>query len=529
MTATPAQHSHKLYWLLIALCLLPWFALQSQLSLNGDAAWLMTATDRLLSGETMSAAYYEVNPPLSILYHIPPALLGKLLPIPDHYIIFLYFTGLIALSTLAINAILKRWDFIRDEQRFVILAAYLAANTVFTTIALGERDHIVLLGLMPFLLVQLSMTWGYTLPRKLLWACITFGVLAVLIKPHFGLLPTLLLVHRMKVQKRFFSIIKDRDFLTLAVGTLTYIAFVWLFFRDFITVILPDALDLYISNKDYQSALPELLMHTYLFLTFLGIEVFFTPLKDRSKKFLILLYAAALFGLVPYAVQMKGFYYQLIPAMAFFFCAFALSLQSYAKTYLSTFKYLGPALVIIIFALAYTNRPLLLTYPKHNDYKNLPLSKQIAQCDAPCPYFIFHSSIEIVHPTAFYDDQHNASRFPTFWFLPELAKAQYSLANGLPANLTQEQIYDYRDKYGGMVAEDLEHYNPKMLLIGQYRLTPDESDFDFPAFFEINDAFRQAWAQYEKIDRITFNRKPYFASTALEQDHPLTYNIYMKK
>ncbi|MCB9991649.1 MAG: hypothetical protein H6867_09845 [Rhodospirillales bacterium] len=530
MTSSGSASGSKLFWMIIALCLLPWFAIQSQLSLNGDAAWLMTATERLLAGEAMSEAYYEVNPPLSILYHIPPVLLGKFLPVPVYYIVFLYFAALIGLSALAVNAILKRLPFLETDQRFIMLAAYLAANTVFTSISLGERDHIVLLGLMPFTLLQLCLSWGYSLPRKVFWPVIICGVLAVLIKPHFGLLPVLFLLHRLFAQKRFVSIVKDPDFIALAAGTLSYVAFVLLFFRDFLTVILPDVLVLYVSNKNYEDALPELVMYTYMILIFMGTEAFLSPLKDRSRHFLTLLYAGGLFCLVPYAVQMKGFSYHLIPALGFFFCAFALSAQSYARSYLKNLKALTPALIIGIFALCYIGRPPLLAYPKHSDYPALPLSQQFDLCGPDCTYFIFNDSIEMAQPAALYDGKQNASRFPSFWFLPPLVRAQYALAHDQSSLLSAEQLAFYQDKYGQMIADDLEKYRPDMLLIGQYRMTEDEADFDFPGFFGTNEAFKAAWDSYEKADTpLTFNRRPYFAGTALDKDYPLAYDIYMKK
>ena len=233
-----------------------------------------------------------------------------------------------------------------------------------------------------------------------------------------------------------------------------------------------------------------------------------TPLGGRQKRLLILLYAGALLCLVPYAVQMKGFYYQLIPALIFFFCAFALSLHSYVRFYLKNAKNLTLILTAVIFILAYVDRPLLLAYPKHGDYKNMPLSQEIAKCPKPCPYFIFNNSIEILHPTAFYDGQENASRFPTYWFLPYLVQEQYKLDRGIPSSLSPEDIEHYRKKYGAMTAEDWRRFKPRMLIIGQYRLTPDEKNFDFPAFLSASPTFKEQWAKYRKDRTVTINRRP---------------------
>lgn len=518
MNASPQQGlTPKLFAILLVLGLLPWFVIQIQLSLNGNITWLITAAERLLQGQSMAQGYYEVNPPLSVLYNIPPVLLGKLLPVPDHYLIFFYFLALIGLAAFVINQIARRWDFMTADQRLIMLAAFIIPNTIIATVSIGERDQIVLLGLLPFLMAQLSMTWGYRLPGRLFWPVMVFGAIAVLIKPHFGLLPTLLLLHRMVAQKRFFSIMRDADFLTLAIGTLSYVGIVWFFFPDYVTVIMPDVFALYASNKHYEYAVPQLLWHLYLFGIFLGLEAAFSPLKGRQKLLLVLLYAGALAALVPFAVQMKAFYYHLIPAIVFFFCGFALSLHSYAEAYLKKMRFVGAGVVVALFVIAYINRPLLLEFPKHSDYRDFPLTQEIARCEEPCPVFMFNDNIEVMHPTFFYMGKQNASRFPTLWFLPNLVEEP-----GSP------EAMPYRRKYAEMVGEDLRTYQPKMLLIGQYWVVDNVKMFDFAEFFGVSPLFQEQWAHYVKDRRIEINRKPYFAGTELGEDFPLTYDVYVR-
>lgn len=517
MTAPQSGLSTKLFAILMILGLLPWFVIQAQLSLNGNITWLIAAAERLLDGQSMAKGYYEVNPPLSVLYNIPPVLLGKFLPVPDHYLIFFYFLALIVLSACVINRIASLWDFLARDQRLVLLAAFVIPNTIIATVSIGERDQIVLLGLFPFLMAQLCLTWGYKLPGRLLWPVLVLGTAAVLIKPHFGLLPTLLLLHRMVAQRRFFSIIRDVDFLSLAVGTLAYIGAVLVFFPDYVSVIMPDVFALYASNKHYEYAVPQLLWHLYLFGIFLGLEAAFTPLKGRGKLLLVLLYAGALVALVPFAVQMKAFYYHLIPAIVFFFCGFGLSLHTYADAYLKKLPHVAAGVVVALFVIAYINRPLLLEFPKHADYATFPLTQEIAKCEEPCPVFMFNDNIEVMHPTFFYMGKQNASRFPTLWFLPNLVEQPDS-----------PEAMPYRRKYAEMVGEDLKTYEPEMLLIGQYWVVDNVKIFDFAEFFSVSPTFREQWGYYEKDRQITVNRKPYFAGTELGEDYPLTYDVYMR-
>ncbi len=503
--------------LLIFLCLLPWFAVQSQLSLNGNTIWLVTAAERLLAGEHMAETFYEVNPPLSILYHLPPVIVGKLLTaVPVHYIILSYFLILIGLSGYAVNRIAGSWTFLEDGQRRALLAAWLAGNTILATIALGERDQVVLLGLMPFMMAQLCLSWRTPLPARLFWPVMVCGVVAVLIKPHFGLLPVLLLAHRMIVQKRLW-IIRDPDFLALAAGTIGYVAFIGLFFRDYLQVILPDVLSLYVVQHDYSAALLPLLVYGFMFLIVPLADIILTPLQGRAKTLLILLYAGALFGLVPYAVQMKGFFYHLLPSLILFVCALGLSVYGH----LGRLKKLPAKACItglLIFLFAYALQPPLLAYPTHADYRSLPLNKVLASCERPCPVLMFHDSMEVMHPALFYNGQVHASRFPTFWFLPSLLQQDGADRTAL------------RRKYAAMTGQDLARYQPRMALIGQYHIVPGSDEpFDFAGYFSIDEGFSQEWAQYDKVQEITVNLRPYYAGTPLERDTPQTYDVYIRK
>ena len=510
--------SPKFFIIILIAGLLPWFALHIQLSLNGDIVWLITAAERMLAGLSMTENYYEVNPPLSILYNLPPVILGKILPFPIHYVIVFYFLALIALAGWVSYKITSLWDFISRDERFIILAGFLIANTVIVTVSIGERDQIVILGLLPFMLAQIGMTWGYKQNNVLFWAVMILGTIAVLIKPHFGLLPTLLLIHRMIVQKRFFSIMRDADFLALAIGTLSYVGIIIIFFQDFVHDVLPGVIDLYLPNKSPEYAIPQLMWHVFLFAVFLGLEAAFTPLEGQRKKLLVLLYAGALLALIPFAVQMKAYYYHLIPAIALFYCAFGMSVYSYTSIYLKRFKHVGALALIILFAMAYTNRPLMLEFPKHDDYSTFELTKEIQKCEEPCEVFMFNDNIEVMHPTFFYMGKENASRFPSLWFIPQLVK-----------NPDKPGFEEYRVSFGDMLGEDLKNYDPKMLLIGQYWVIDEVEKFDYADFFSVSSVFKEQWKRYKKDRTITVNRKPYFAGTELGVDYPLTYDVYLRR
>lgn len=521
----------KYFCLLLTVMLLPWLFIQAQLSLNGNTSWLLVSAERLLAGLSMEQGYFEVNPPLSVLYHLPPVILARILPVPEYYLVFAYFVFMIGLSGIAIYKILSHFPSITKAQNHIFIAAYMAANTILLSITLGEREQIVLLGLMPLFLAQLALTFGYQLPKKWLWPVMIFGALAVLIKPHFGLLPTLLLLHRMIVQRKFW-VIKDADFIALSVCTLSYLALVFIFFRGFIDVVLPDVLALYVSNTDYDIAMPLLLTHGFLISVLLIVELVIGRPAEQKPNLTIALYFAALICLVPFAVQMKGFYYHLIPALVFLYCAIAMSVYGNLIARIKRDKWQGviaTAFIIVLIGAAYIVRPPMTRFPSHEDYKTLPLSQTIKSCERPCPYFIFHSSTEVLYSTVFYNSEEHASRFPTLWFLPKLVMDAQKLEKGEAADLTAADITHYRKHFAHMVAEDFAIYKPKLLLIGRFDILDDGNIFDFADFFSIDEDFKQQWAHYTKDDVLEINRKDYFTGTALEKDYMIQYDVYHRK
>lgn len=520
MNAVAPNHGGRWLAVLLAAGLLPWLFFYVQAGLNGNVTWLLTAADRMLAGEAMAETYFEVNPPLSIIYHLPPVALHRILPVPLHFLVVGYFLALIALSVFAFHRLTGYWEFLDNTQKQLLTAAYLIANTVLLPLAIGEREHIIILGLAPFMAMQLSLTWGYSLPGRLKWTVALACAPAALLKPHFGLLPTLLLVHRMVGQKRFVSIVKDPDFIGLAASSLLYLAVIFAFFADYVRVILPDVLALYVSNRHYDFALRMLLNHLFVFALVCGVDSIFSPLRGRQRQLLFLLYLGAFLSLVPVAVQMKSFYYHLLPALVFFFCGVGFSALAWLQKYRARGHCAAAIVVVLLLAGAYTFVPVPWAYPQYRDFSRLPLAAALAKCPKPCPVFIFNDSVEIVHPTLFYTGRQHASRFPSLWFLPKLI-----------ADPESRKTKAYIEKYAAFIAADLRRHKPELLLIGRYEHPPESGQiFDFIEFFSPSPAFRQELAAYTRERSISFDRRPYFAGTDLgEREEIKTYEVYVRR
>ena len=107
----------------------------------------------------------------------------------------------------------------------------------------------------------------------------------------------------------------------------------------------------------------------------------------------------------------------------------------------------------------------------------------------------------------------HASRFPSFWWLPKI--------------LADESLVAQKNKYMRMVAEDLEHYKPSVILLAKDLDIADIEKFNFLEFFSQNQNIKDIFSQqYQNQGVLEFDRAEYFKGTTMEESHILKYDIY---
>lgn len=340
----------------------------------------------------------------------------------------------------------------------------------------------------------------------------------------------MLLFHRMIVHKRFFSIGKDADFIALVILTLAYAAIIIFFYPDFLTVILPDVLNFYLHYDNPAAVYPRAIQYGLFASVCLAASIVFQ--QRQEPPLLPFLFACALLCLFVFVIQMKGFYYHLLPMFAFLVPATALGLYRVLSYFIGKeTTILLPGFTAAVFIAAYIQRPLLPDYPTHQDYKNAPLTRFIEQeCAQPCSFFMTHENLEIVSQTAFYTGFPYATRFPAYWFIPG-----FNLQTSQPENIKNSAAYRQKiesahKRYADYVAQDLERYTPSLLLIMQNPPhTPKEVSFDYFSFFSISPAFKKISENYEKTGTFSTDRAYYFRDTKYDFEYMLTWDVYKKK
>ncbi len=509
--------SWVVFFAAIIFIVMPWFSIQSQYLVNGNISWLLMAAERLLNGQSLSQHIYEPNPPLSILVYIPHVLfakaLGLLLPVGSFYLTSIF----VMISVLVVSLIIKKFEFLSSSEKKAFILGYIVSITLITTLFFSEREHFIIITLIPFILCQYALTNRINIHKALLVPVIIIGAVFILIKPHYGIIPAALLIHRMIKQKRF-NIFFDIDFIALTTASLIYVAIIFVFFNDYINVILPDVLTLYITSKQPDTALESIKIHIIINISLFFFELFREDLSKNKKGLLLLLYSSALLSFIPYFVQMKGFYNHIIPIYAFFICAVTLSVSFRVSKYLKNYKILHfiiPLIAVILISSIIS--PLNKNYPKQTDIPNLPLGKFLSkECSPPCSFLIFHGDMEIFNPTAAYMDYEHGSRFPSLWFLPKMLETKDN------KNLI--------NKYTQMVLQDLEYYKPSIMLIAIDLPIINVGKFNFVYFFGQDKNIKYIFDnEYEKGGILEFDRGEYFKGTTMEESHILKYDIYRRK
>ena len=389
-----------LFWLAGLLLLLPWVYIQQQTSINSDVAWLSICAQRLLNGGTLLQDCYDTNPPLSILIYIPFIWLSHILFIPAYTGIFWITLLWIGFAVYSTQKILASFPFLNIHERRILTLTYLCAVTIIPTLYYAERDHFLAIMILPFILTQLSITYRYEVPKLTQYFVLFIGGIALLLKPHFGLVPAFLFLHRIIVQKRFW-VITDKDFIILFALSLSYVLFVLTYFQGFVNVILPDILQTYLYHNNpqavYMASIPYALQTLACFIALLFIK--------QSRSLLTPMAICALLSLIIFIIQMKGFTYHRLPLYAVLFPLSSIVLfkmmQIPFKEKFS--KPLSYGFMVLVFALSYLHSPLRPNYPTHADYQNNEITQYISQhCTKPCSFYITYENMDIVSQLAFY-------------------------------------------------------------------------------------------------------------------------------
>lgn len=323
---------------------------------NHDVAWLLEATRRWIGGAKLYRDIVEINPPLIFFENL--LLTGGLLT--KHA----YLAG-----TCIVIGVSSAWS---SKWHGIGTALIVAASLCIVAISdFGQRDHLALIFLVPFLLAPDDLS-----PRERI-ALGVWGFLGVGLKPHFAIIPCLFVVAQCVSAKSTIPLWRLQNFVlgALCLGLVVVVAVIW---PHFFTEMIPLGRAVY---PFYAGGLTEIDLTSACICIAVGILVQNRPLGT-----------AVLAAVLVYFLQGKFWHYQLIPSLG-----------------LGAIAALTSKGVVRWLAL-----PLLAASPVigPNPYPGPPIPKGVRTV------LILSDRVSAAYPNVFECGITNASRYPTFWTLP---------------------------------------------------------------------------------------------------------------
>lgn len=293
------------------------YVITNPLRIGWDAANYAQAGDEILRGRVPFRDIVDINPPLVQFLHVLPAFLGRLLQRP--VLAFnLYVLACAALSAGALNWLLLHPRLgVSSKRRFVVLFTFVFANHIaWEGGHFGQREHFVVLALVPFLLLRWLRHEAAPLPARLAFTLGFVAGTALLVKPHY-LLPVvayeLVCLSRHRSWRRLLG---QELWGVLAIGVVYAGLFLALpsMRREFFSHYLP----LFVAGyRIYDCSTRDLFLLGEVWVAIAGaLWALFAPIASDESR-IARPFAAFLCGSVlVYLAQHKGWPYQVFPAFA---------------------------------------------------------------------------------------------------------------------------------------------------------------------------------------------------------------------
>ena len=281
-----------------------------------DQTWLLFVAGRILDGARLGVDVMEVNPPLIAWLSTIPVMIGRALDIQVTDALQGCLILLVAFSVVWSNRLLRRGA-IGDAQ----FAGWFALLLLFATVVhpwleFGQREHMLVLLVLPYLVMAAGRIDGVT-PR--MSEALAIGLCAgigFLLKPNY-LLVVLAVEALVLFRRREIRLLYRPELVAMVATALGYAAAIWLWAPEWLLNVLPLAFNTYydFDRVGVLDLIPPM-RAVKLVMLVLVLAILYRRLVHRALATVLLL--AGLAATAAFAVEMKGYLYHMVPMRAFF-------------------------------------------------------------------------------------------------------------------------------------------------------------------------------------------------------------------
>lgn len=151
--------------------------------IDADVSWLITVSERILSGDRLYVDIFEVNPPASVWLYVPLVWLAQQIGARPEAVVAAAF---VAAGLASVFATLRLASKLDDAPHPVWLAGVVGFVSLVLPMALfAQREHAALLLAFPALTASALVADGKSLGRRTHYAAGFAAGLVIVIKPYF--------------------------------------------------------------------------------------------------------------------------------------------------------------------------------------------------------------------------------------------------------------------------------------------------------------------------------------------------------
>ena len=305
----------------VALTAVIGFAAQFFIWPEGDVAWLLTVARRLDAGAVLySRDLVEFNPPLAIQLSLVAVRVSRWLQI-DTILAWRLLVAVLATLALTLSWRLSS-DALSDADRDLraSLAVLLSAALLcLPGIMFGQREHLIVLGYVPYLIAAGLRAADVPISRLRGTLVGVALALAVSIKPHYALAILLVELGIRRRRGNWRAIVRTESVVGV-IALLVVQAIAAIQFPGYLSFAVPLALTYYPA---YGAAQLRPSYVIYLVAALASLSVRAVPRGVAIQREMFALAGVGAFG--GYLLQGQGWEYQFLPAQTFFIVSVALS------------------------------------------------------------------------------------------------------------------------------------------------------------------------------------------------------------
>lgn len=472
--------------------------------INHDVGAVLDVAHRWVSGERIYVDIIDVNFPLVFIVYAIPELLARYIGGTS----VLWLNGLLIAAILGASLACRRLVHLIPSTRHPLAEALLPPVVLFVLAILpndmfGQREHIMLIGAMPYLLLAGVRAEGGQagLAMRLcvgLAAGVGFGL-----KPFFLFIPLFVELYLLTLRgwRRTFT-----DIVPWAIGLLVVVHILIIFFVTpaYAEVVLPLVAELYseVGESTWSVLTGRLVLPTIIAWVCISALAFFVS-RSPFARCIILFAAGALLSAI---LQAKGWKYHMLPSLAAVMLLASTALAQTVDRYLPIERRqhrlpvagITASFLALLFYQAALFNPPFYKQIEFNDSITDTLIHLVDQYAPNKRILVLSPGIYPYYPLVNYTGARMAMRFQTMWLL-----------QGIYAQCDEQgEIYNPPEKMGEQermvfdsVSEDFARLRPDLVIVDNIPGIPEcgPEVFNYLTYFKRNPKFAQAFASYELL------------------------------